>query len=41
MASHSPYIVFFENIDTFCRTIVVKDGISKGLDAIVLKNVES
>ena len=41
IASHSPYIVFFENIETFDRTKVVKDGINDGFDAIVLKNVES
>lgn len=32
---------FFENIETFEITKVVKDGIAAGLEAIVLKNVES
>ncbi len=32
---------FFENIDTLEITKVVKDGIADGLEAIVLKNVES
>ena len=41
MASHKPWIEFFENIDTFERTRVLKVGIDEGFEAIAWNNEDS